>query len=278
MADAIPLPTADDANVRSVRRAIAILRAFGPDDTSLPLGEVARRADLDKATARRLLRTLIAEGLMRQHAPSKDYSLDLGVLELAAGATPADTLRRLAGPRLAAIVAASGCAAFLLVAHQGAALCLAALDGEAPCRAPYPAGARMALHTDAAARVLMAYQRLEERMELLAGPLPAPPGTGAGAPPTDPFQLSARLDAIRQRDWDAATGEGAPGIAVLGAPVRGGRGAVVAALALAGPRETLLTGEEPRLLGLLRGEARAMEHALAAPPGRGLRRPAAATG
>ena len=275
MADAIPHPAADDASVRSVRRALAILRAFGPDDTGLPLGEIARRADLDKATARRLLRTLIAEGLMRQHAPSKDYSLDLGVLELAAGATPADTLRRLAGPRLAGIVAASGCAALLLVAHEDAALCLATLDGEPPCRAPRQTGERIALHTDAAARVLMAYLRLEERMALLAGALPAPPCAGAGAPPTDPFQLSARLDTIRQRDWDVATGEVAPGIAVLGAPVRGLRGAVVAALALAGPHEMLLTGEEPRFLDLLRGEARAMERALAAPAGRGLRRPAA---
>ena len=47
--------------VRSVRRALAILRAFRLSDRSLALGEIARRARLDKATARRLLVTLMAE-------------------------------------------------------------------------------------------------------------------------------------------------------------------------------------------------------------------------
>src|SRR5580692_5648179 len=113
MTEAITPAQNDDASVRSVRRALAILRAFGPADRSLPLGEIARRAELDKATTRRLLRTLIGENVVEQSGPSKEYSLGLGMLELTAGATPVDQLRRRAQPLLAALAETTGATALL---------------------------------------------------------------------------------------------------------------------------------------------------------------------
>lgn len=255
MTDVTPARAIDDSSVRSVRRALAILRSFRPRETALALGEIARRADLDKATTRRLLRTLIGERLIQQDAQTKEYAPGIGLIELRARTTPLDELRRQAQPRLVALAAATGAAVFLLVQDNGAALCIEALEGEPPARAPYLVGQSVPLHTCAAARVLMAHARLDERMAMLAGPL-------AGG--TDPFQLSTRLDMIRQRDWDAAVGEAMPGLAVLGLPVRRPGGAMLAALGIAAPRETLLDGDTPRALEALRARAAELERVLAA--------------
>ena len=242
---------ADASSVRSVRRALAILRAFGPSDRGLALGDIARRADLDKATARRLLRTLMAEGVMHQDAAGKAYGLALGALTLAAGPTPADPLRRRAQPILAALARATGATAFVAVPYEGEALCIEVAMGEPVPACPVAVGGRVKLHACAGPRVLMAFLPLEARMALLAGPLPAL----TAATPTDPFLLSSTLDTIRQRGWEAGSGEVVPGIASVAVPVRASRGDVVAVLGLAGPDAEILAGGQPRHLDLLLSKA-----------------------
>jgi IclR family transcriptional regulator, pca regulon regulatory protein len=253
--------TTDDAAVRSVRRALAVLRAFGPEDQSLPLGEIARRAGLDKATARRLLRTLIGERLIEQQGPSRDYSLGLGVLALTIGPTPADALRRRALPLLVDIAEATAAAAYLVVQHIGAALCIAAVGSEPPVPGPWVIGEQRPLNTCAVSRVLMAYLPLEERMAALSGRLPAlTPAT-----PTDPFQLSGLLDTIRQREWDVGLGDVVAGVATVGLPVRRSGGEVVAALGIAAAEHVVMEGGRPRYLDVLRAKVRELERRLARP-------------
>ena len=251
---------ADDATVRSVRRAIAILRAFGPGDASLPLGEIARRTALDKATALRLLRTLIGEGLVVQDSRTRDYALGLGVFSLATGPTPADTLRHAALPLLAAAAEATGTTAYLMVPEGTDALCIAAVTSERAAVPLVTVGERVNLHAGAAARVLMAFLPLDARMAALAGPLPPL----SPATPTDPFQLSAQLDTIRQRGWELGIDEVDPGIVSLAVPVRAPSGAVTAALGLAGPQPEMLEGEAPRHLLRAQSTARELERRLAA--------------
>jgi DNA-binding IclR family transcriptional regulator len=255
----------ENATVRSVHRACAILRAFRPEDDGLPLGEIAQRADLDKATARRLLRTLIAEGLIEQHHVSRDYALALGVMTLVVGPTPADAMRRRALPVLAGIAEATATAAFLVVPHVGSVLCVEAVPGERTVGGPWVIGEQRPMNTCAATRVLMAYLPLERRMAVLAGPLPAlTPAT-----PTDPFQLSSILDTIRRRDWETGLGDVTEGVASFGLPVRRDGGDVVAALGISGARDALLEGERPRHLDMMRRKVAELERRLAAPAAQG---------
>jgi len=154
--------------VRSVRRALAILRAFRLSDRSLALGEIARRARLDKATARRLLVTLMTERLVEQNPDTKAYSLGLGVLELAAGLTPCDDLRQRAQPLLAAIAEDTGATAFLGVAHDDAALCIGRVDGDEAIQIrAWSIGGKMPLNCGAGPRVLMAWRPAAELARLL---------------------------------------------------------------------------------------------------------------
>ena len=68
--------------VRAVRRALAILKAFD-DNRELPLREIAERASLDRGTTRRLLLTLMAEGVILQDTDSGLYSLGPVIRRLA---------------------------------------------------------------------------------------------------------------------------------------------------------------------------------------------------
>ena len=48
--------------VQSLERGFAVIRAFGPEHSTLTLGEAAARAGLTRAAARRFLLTLVKLG------------------------------------------------------------------------------------------------------------------------------------------------------------------------------------------------------------------------
>jgi len=242
--------------VRSVRRALAILRAFRLCDRSLALGEIARRARLDKATARRLLVTLMAERLIEQNPDTKAYSLGLGVLELAAGLTPCDDLRQRAQPLLAAIAEDTGATAFLGVAHDDAALCIGRVDGDEAIQIrAWSIGGKMPLNCGAGPRVLMAWRPPAELARLLARPLEAlTPFT-----PADADGLASALARIRERGWELGINDVVEGICSVGIPVRDRGGTVIAAISISGLPAHILADDKPRHLAILQRRARELE-------------------
>ena len=48
--------------VQSLARGLAVIRSFDEDHAAMSLSEVAKRTDMTRATARRLLHTLVALG------------------------------------------------------------------------------------------------------------------------------------------------------------------------------------------------------------------------
>jgi DNA-binding IclR family transcriptional regulator len=251
--------TDDDVTVRSVRRALAILRAFTATDRSLPLSEIANRTKLDKGTARRLLRTLIAERLIEQDEAGSTYSLGVGVLELAGGITPCDDLRQVAQPVLAGIAAATGATTFLGVVHDGAALCIARADSVHPIQIrAWSIGGRLALNCGAGPRTLLASLSAEQQARVLAGELPAM----TPATPADAAQLREILQAIRARGWELGVDDVVEGIVSLAAPVRSPSGAIIATVSIAGLTAHMVADGRPRHLEALRTGVRTLESRL----------------
>ncbi|WP_371500523.1 helix-turn-helix domain-containing protein [Kitasatospora sp. NBC_00374] len=94
-------------------RGLALLNAFGPDDLELSLSELARRADLPKPTAHRLIAELLDSGFLeRGHC-----GLQLGPqMHLLGARSPRDQrLRILARPLLQRLHQVSGAAVYLSV-------------------------------------------------------------------------------------------------------------------------------------------------------------------
>ncbi|WP_407174836.1 IclR family transcriptional regulator C-terminal domain-containing protein [Bradyrhizobium sp. STM 3562] len=74
----------DEANrdfVGAFARGLAVIEAFGPENKGMTLSQVAERAGLDRAVARRLLLTLVKLGFARVH--ERRFELTTRVLRLA---------------------------------------------------------------------------------------------------------------------------------------------------------------------------------------------------
>jgi len=95
----------DDKNtVKSVAKAFAVLQAFGPDASELVLADVARAAEVDNATAFRMLNTLVGLGYVEKVADTRRFRLTFKCLDLGFAAIARSDLRSLARPLLRAMV------------------------------------------------------------------------------------------------------------------------------------------------------------------------------
>jgi len=252
-------PADDRATIRTVRRALAVLRAFRSTDRELPLGEIASRARLDKGTTHRLLRTLIVERLVEQQEAGMTYSLGIGVLELAAGLTREGDLRQRAQPVLAGLAESTGTTAFLGIVHDGQALCIGRVDGGLAIQIrSWSIGGRLPLHGGAGPRVLMANMPAGDRERLLAGSLEAL----TSRTPTDPVALRDRLATIRERGWDIGVNEIIEGVSSVAVPVRGRDGAVIATISISGLTPHMMEEGRPRHLPELQARVRKLEAGL----------------
>lgn len=91
-------PEPGDGYVQSLARGLAVLRAFDSEHPELSLSDVGRRTGLTRATARRLLLTLVELGYVR--FDGKLFSLAPAVLELGYAYLSSQRLPELARPRL----------------------------------------------------------------------------------------------------------------------------------------------------------------------------------
>lgn len=232
--------------VRAVSRALAVLRAFRHEQPSLALAEIAASAQLDRATARRMLLTLMDEGLVRQDPVSQRYALTVRVLELAAAA-PTGGLREEARPVMLRLAKATGATVFLSVAGTPGALCLERVLGDDPIQVKWWAvGTHMPWNCGAGPRVLLAHMTEQQAAAALRQPAALTPHSQ-----TDAAALLRRLNEVRRRGWELTVDDVTIGLSALAVPIQAPHGQV-AALSIGGLTGRLLdeTGAPVHLLML----------------------------
>ncbi len=237
--------------VRAVSRALAVLRAFRQEQQSLALAEIAAAAQLDRATARRMLLTLIAEGLVRQDAVTQRYALTLRVLELAA-AVPTGGLREEARPVMLRLARETGATVFLSVAGTPGALCLERVDGHDPVQVKWWAvGSHMPWNCGAGPRLLLAHMAAAEMRAALRHAVTLTPQSE-----TNSSALLAHLAEVRQRGYEATVDDVTIGLSAVAVGI-GASTNPVAALSIGGLTDRLLGAAGlPRHLPALQSAAR----------------------
>jgi DNA-binding IclR family transcriptional regulator len=98
-------------------------------------------------------------------------------------------------------------------------VCVAALEPSAGLRDTVPVGARLPMTAGSGAKVLLAHSDVATQKAVL---------------PTAKFS-DRTLAEVRRRGWAQSVAEREPGVASVSAPVRDGRGVVVAAISVSGP-------------------------------------------
>ncbi|WP_367318220.1 IclR family transcriptional regulator [Streptomyces sp. HUAS ZL42] len=234
-------------------RAARILEAFSQDEPALTVSEIARRSGLHVATASRLVAELVAHGFLSR---DDDRKVRIGVRlwELVTRASPTLSLRDTAMPFMEGVHDVVGHHVQLGVRDGDDVLFLERLSAPSAVINYTRVAGRLPLHASSSGLVLLAHGPVSLRERILAGPLT----TYTPRTPATPAQLRAILADVRQQGYAYCPGyvhEEALGIA---APVRGGDGTVIAALAVIVPNDASAQAVVPVVRTAARGISRAL--------------------
>jgi DNA-binding IclR family transcriptional regulator len=203
-----------DSGIGVLDKAVGVLHTIA--ESPCGLAELCERTGLPRATAYRLAAALEVHRLLARDDEGR-WRLGPAVTELAArvndpllaaGAVVLPTLREVTGESVQ------------LYRREGTSrVCVAALEPAAGLRDTVPVGARLPMTAGSGAKVLLAYSDAAVQQAVL---------------PSAKF-TDRVLAEVRRRGWAQSVAEREPGVASVSAPVRDGRGVVIAAISVSGP-------------------------------------------
>jgi IclR family acetate operon transcriptional repressor len=229
----------NSTTVQSVDRAIAILEILAREGATR-VTDLAAELDVHKSTAFRLLAALEQGGLVEQSGDRGRYRLGFGVVRLAGAATAQLDLSRESRPVCLRLAEAVGETVNIAVPQDGDTVNISQVRGPAAISGHNWVGQRTPSHATSSGKVLLAFGALRLPAELeryTPRTLVSPAGLG--------------LDEIRERGWACTVEELEVGLNAVAAPIRGGDGAVVAAVSASGPSYRLTPERLPEVGNLL---------------------------
>jgi DNA-binding IclR family transcriptional regulator len=232
-----------EAGIQSVRRAAALLRAFGTGEPELGVSELGRKLNLHKSTVSRLLATLESEGLLQRAPGNEKYRLGPEIARLAGQAGHLGDLREVAHPLLVELAEITRETANLAVLEGAEAHNVDQASGPHLVHVGNWVGRHTPLHCVANGKILLAYLDEAELARLLAQPLPG----FTTHTITDPAALRLELLVIKERGYAAAMGEIEEGLNAIAAPIWDAAGIVIAALSVSGPSYRMTPERVPEL-------------------------------
>ncbi|MHC2337402.1 IclR family transcriptional regulator [Bradyrhizobium sp. USDA 4454] len=252
----------------AIQKVCAILRVLA-QRSPLRLTDIADTTSLNKATALRILNSLIEEGFVSRVAGAKTYELGQEARVMAVGARRSVDIAELAQPSLLRLSERSADTALLSVRSGVEALYLARSVGNHPLQPNYlQIGSRRPLGVGAGALALLAWlpdAEIEAVIEVIVPRL-------AKSPRITPKFLRERIAVARKAGHTVLLDAAFPGMGGVGVPVRDDAGEVVAALSI-GAATDRIRRREAELADMLKKEAQVLARAMAqAPkPGRNLK-------
>ncbi|GAA1808765.1 IclR family transcriptional regulator [Luedemannella flava] len=221
----------DSGGVQSVDRAITVLELLarrGPSRVT----EVADELGVHKSTAFRLLGALEARGLVEQDGDRGRYQLGFGIVRLAGAVTARMDLSRCARPVCERLAATLGETINVAVARDEHAVNIDQVQGTAAVAAQNWVGRATPLHATSSGKILLAYLPKTRRADLLRTA-----GLARFTPATLVTRTALERDLVGavSRGYAQTIEEYEVGLNAIAAPVRDGRGDVVAAVSASGP-------------------------------------------
>ena len=243
---------AESTGVQSVERAFDVLELMA--DGEVRLSDLATSTGLPLPTVHRLLKTLAANGYVRQ-ATDKTYALGPRLIRL--GDVAGKQLGALAGPQLATLVDGLGESANLAVLDSDMVLYVAQVPSRHSMRMFTEVGRRVHTHDTGVGKAILAQlddETVRGIVQRAGMPTPTDRSHGSFA------ELQADLEAIRQRGYSIDDGEQEVGVrcfavAVPDAPIP-------TAISVSGPLARVDDAFADRAVPLLVAAARAISRDL----------------
>ncbi|MBK4738357.1 IclR family transcriptional regulator [Noviherbaspirillum pedocola] len=241
------------AGAQTITRAIRALKLLAEGaPRGLRLVELAQALELERPTAHRLLKALMAEGMLVRDDTTRRYSLGPLVFELGLASAHQFNLSELCQPALMSLASKTGDTSFLFVRSGNDAVCLARVQGTYPIQTPaVPVGSRQPLGVSAGGLALFASLSDEEARRVL----------DAIAPRLSVYNHFDSEDLLQHRARAQAKGyawianHAVPGISAVGMPIRSRTGAAIAAVTVAATQARMSEKRVQDILPLLRESA-----------------------
>jgi DNA-binding IclR family transcriptional regulator len=222
-----------EEGAQAIDRAAQILLRLVESDEAVTLTGVMEETRLPKSTAARLLRALERNGLA-QRRQGGGFRPGPALVEYARRDTSVGDLATLAWPFLERLGQATGETANVAIPTPRGVARVAQVDSNHPLGAGNWVGSRIPIHASSMGKVFMAFGAAQPPFGRLArlGPNTI----------TNMDELLAELDRVRREGYATTWEELEAGLCSTGAPVRGSRGTVIAAISVSAP--TVRTSRE----------------------------------
>lgn len=230
--------------VRSLTRALRLLRHLSESGDGLTLTELSEIASLPPSTVHRLLTTLESERFVRPDPTAGVWRIGVSAFVVGAAFARSRDKLNLARPYLRRLMELSGETANLYVASDGNAVCIGQIESRHAMRAIAGVGGRVPVHSSAAGKVLIAHMPEAERAALIDS-LAFDKLTERTI--TTAAGLARALEEVRDLGYAIDDEEHDLGLRCVAAPIFDEHGQPVAAISISGPSARIVGSRLPSL-------------------------------
>lgn len=218
--------------VRSVTRALTLLRTLAASQNGLSLSETAAEAGLAASTAHRILTTLESEHFVRFDQTDNLWRIGVDAFTTGAAFLKTRDVIALTRPYLRRLMEQTGETANVFLETGGEVICMEQVESRHSMRAITRVGGKVRMHCSGAGKAMLAFMAAEAREKVISHHgLPRETATTI----TDRGALDCALRQIRARGYAVDDGENAEGIRCVAAPVLNESGLPAAAISISGP-------------------------------------------
>jgi IclR family acetate operon transcriptional repressor len=237
----------------AVERTLLILEAVAQREGGMSNADLSRKLDIPKSSASYILRTLEQHGYLRRDKENSKYRLGLKVLTLSRGALSNVDVRDGALPIMRHLVDHVHLTTHLAILDHGEAVYVEKVEPESFIKMDTWIGRRMAVHTTAVGKAILAFLESEEQEAILRarGLKKLTPLSITSLP-----KLMKEFEHIRQTGYAVDNEENSLGARCVGAPIFNAKGKVEASIASTGTINDVTREAVPRLAEAVKEAAR----------------------
>lgn len=219
--------------VRVMERAMQVLDCFDDEHPERGVSEIATLVGLHKATAHRIIVSLMNGGFLEKAPDGERYRLGLRLAELGMAAIRSLDFRREAIPHMKALVDRFEETCDLSVFDRGEVFYVEVTQGKHTLTIAARVGQRLPAHCTASGKTFLAFLPEAEARSILKEKEPLTRYTQWTI--TSSEEVLAQLPEVRARGYGYDDQEFELGIRAVAAPIRNREGRVIAVISMPGP-------------------------------------------
>lgn len=239
----------------SIHRAIRLLRETAKlNDRGARLPELSQKVGLHVATARRMLKTLVSEGMLTYDPVTKLYHLGIELYYFGAAAHQFK-IRDRCRTTLERVAQLTEDTAYLVIRSGNDVLCIDRVEGSFPIRAlTHDIGSRVPLGIGAGSLTLLAFSPADQIEWIInANKLRYPEYNNRTA--DDVLAMVAETQVL---GYGISAGNVMPGAVGIGLPIQNDRGVALAALSVTAVEWRMIPERRKKIARLLKSEVKSI--------------------